>query len=81
MCRTSRSSPILRPDLPPGNILADEPTGDLDEATEKDIMELFEKIHAGGTTIVMVTHSRILASQAGRILTMSNGVISEGAAG
>lgn len=61
----------------PRIILADEPTGDLDEDTEADIMDLFEKVHLQGVTIVMVTHSQELAARAGRILTMTNGVMSE----
>jgi ABC-type lipoprotein export system ATPase subunit len=64
----------------PGIILADEPTGDLDEATESDIMSLFENVNGRGVTIVMVTHSQALARRAGRIFTMSNGKLSEGAA-
>jgi len=64
----------------PQIILADEPTGDLDESTEADIMELFEGLHRKGVTIIMVTHSRILASKAQRILTMNAGVVTEGAA-
>jgi putative ABC transport system ATP-binding protein/lipoprotein-releasing system ATP-binding protein len=64
----------------PGIILADEPTGDLDESTESDIMELFESLNRKGTTIVMVTHSHNLASRAGRILTMNAGRI-EGSVG
>jgi putative ABC transport system ATP-binding protein len=61
----------------PRIILADEPTGDLDEDTEADIMGLFEKVHLQGVTIVMVTHSQELAARAGRILTMIDGVMSE----
>ncbi len=64
----------------PGIILADEPTGDLDEATEGDIMVLFQELNQRGVTIVMVTHSHKLALMAGRILTMTAGVITEGAA-
>ena len=60
----------------PGIILADEPTGDLDEDTETDIMDLFEQVNMRGITIVMVTHSRILASRAQRTLTMENGGLS-----
>lgn len=62
----------------PRIILADEPTGDLDEETEEDIMDLFDNINSGGVTIVMVTHSHKLAARASRILTMENGSISEG---
>ncbi|MFA6000918.1 MAG: ABC transporter ATP-binding protein [Thermoleophilia bacterium] len=61
----------------PGIILADEPTGDLDEYTEADIMNLFEQIHARGVTIVMVTHSRNLAARALRTLVMENGTLTE----
>jgi ABC-type lipoprotein export system ATPase subunit len=61
----------------PRIILADEPTGDLDEDTEEDIMALFDKLNGEGVTIVMVTHSRKLAEKAGRVLTMENGALSE----
>lgn len=61
----------------PRIILADEPTGDLDEETEADIMELFDRVNNDGVTIVMVTHSHNLAARAGRVLTMENGNISE----
>lgn len=60
----------------PGIILADEPTGDLDEDTEADIMDLFSNLHQQGITVVMVTHSGRLAARAGRVLTMTNGAIS-----
>ncbi|MFA5810052.1 MAG: ABC transporter ATP-binding protein [Thermoleophilia bacterium] len=61
----------------PGIILADEPTGDLDEDTETDIMDLFEQVNARGVTIVMVTHSRHLAARAVRTLVMESGTLSE----
>lgn len=64
----------------PRIILADEPTGDLDEQTEADIMKLFQGLNQQGVTIVMVTHSQRLAAQAGRILTMTAGVVAEGIA-
>lgn len=59
----------------PSIILADEPTGDLDEETEGDVMDLFEEVNLGGVTIVMVTHSNLLADRAGRKLKMENGSI------
>lgn len=59
----------------PHIILADEPTGDLDEETEGDVMDLFEEVNTGGVTIVMVTHSQRLADRAGRTLQMENGSI------
>ena len=61
----------------PSIILADEPTGDLDEDTEGDVMDLFEEINIGGVTVVMVTHSTRLASRAGRMVHMENGTIVE----
>lgn len=61
----------------PRLILADEPTGDLDEDTEADILEIFKRMNAEGVTIVIVTHSRAVASQAQRILRMHRGHLSE----
>jgi len=61
----------------PRLILADEPTGDLDEDTEADILEIFKRINGEGVTIVIVTHSRAVASQAQRMLRMHRGVLSE----
>lgn len=65
----------------PRIILADEPTGDLDEDTEEDIMELFDQLNRDGVTIIMVTHSHKLAQRAGRLLTMENGILTEGGPG
>ena len=62
----------------PKLILADEPTGDLDEDTEADILDIFKKINSEGVTIVIVTHSRPVASQAERALRMHRGHLSEG---
>ena len=64
----------------PKIILADEPTGDLDEATEREVMELFFRRHTHGTTFVVVTHNRQLAQghPGVRVLNMKNGVLSEG---
>lgn len=58
-----------RPEL----LLADEPTSDLDEQTEQEIMALFREIQATGMTIMMVTHSLELIPQATRALRMENG--------
>jgi putative ABC transport system ATP-binding protein/lipoprotein-releasing system ATP-binding protein len=63
-----------RPDI----ILADEPTGDLDEETEAEVMELFHKVNKKeGTTFLMVTHSKDLASQAKKMLRMTGGRVTE----
>jgi len=65
---------INRPEI----ILADEPTGDLDEETEKEIIRLFQKMNKEGKiTFIIVTHNKEIASQASRQLKMSNGIISE----
>ena len=60
----------------PQVLLADEPTSDLDEQTETEIMDLFKKIHKEtGITIVLVTHSTQLISYGSRAIKMANGVI------
>jgi len=66
----------------PGFLLADEPTGNLDSVMAHQVMELLEEIHAGGTTIVMVTHDPELAGRAERIIQLVDGrVLSEEVAG
>jgi ABC-type lipoprotein export system ATPase subunit len=66
----------------PELLLADEPTSDLDEKTEHEIMDLFAEIHAGsGITIVMVTHTTQLVRYGTRSLRMSEGQITEGEGG
>jgi len=59
----------------PALILADEPTGNLDSRTGAQIMEIFHKLHAGGTTIILVTHELEVAVQAQRIVRMRDGRI------
>lgn len=60
----------------PAVILADEPTGDLDEQTEAEIINLFRQVNAAqATTFVIVTHNRELAAQVHRQLVMKNGVL------
>ena len=59
----------------PALLLADEPTGDLDEDTEHEIMKLFRDINRQGKTILMVTHNPELSSYASRLVTMDNGRI------
>jgi ABC-type lipoprotein export system ATPase subunit len=60
----------------PEILLADEATSNLDEETEKEIMTLFQEIHATtGTTILMVVHNTYLASYATRSIRMVNGTI------
>ena len=54
-------------------ILADEPTGNLDSAASRDILRLFSNLHAGGTTILMVTHDPDVAAFSQRVLQMRDG--------
>lgn len=61
----------------PEILLADEPTGELDEATGATIAALLDRLHADGTTIVLVTHNVELASRAGRRLHMRDGRLLE----
>jgi len=62
----------------PKLILADEPTGNLDSATSKEILALFERLHDQGATVVLVTHDREVAAAAGSILTMVDGRLGSG---
>lgn len=59
----------------PSIILADEPTGNLDSKTSKDIMRLFEEIHQMGNTLIVVTHEEEVASYAHRILRLKDGLV------
>ncbi len=59
----------------PSLILADEPTGNLDTKTSYEIMEIFDKIHADGNTIVLVTHEEDIANHAHRIVRLRDGMI------
>lgn len=59
----------------PSLLLADEPTGNLDTQTSHEIMGLFEKIHAGGNTIVLVTHEEDIAKHAKKIVRLRDGLI------
>jgi len=59
----------------PAIILADEPTGNLDTKTSYGIMEIFNNIHSGGNTIVLVTHEEDIANHAHRIVRLRDGII------
>ncbi|MCA8950067.1 MAG: ABC transporter ATP-binding protein [Planctomycetes bacterium] len=59
----------------PALLLADEPTGNLDTKTSYEIMALFDRLHAQGNTIVVVTHERDIAEHAERIVTIRDGRI------
>lgn len=59
----------------PSIILADEPTGNLDSRTGEEIMALFETLHAGGNTIILVTHEEDIARHARRLVRLRDGLI------
>jgi putative ABC transport system ATP-binding protein len=61
----------------PALLLADEPTGELDEDTGEQIADLFDRVHADGTAIVVVTHNPLLALRARRHLTMKRGRVDQ----
>jgi len=59
----------------PSLILADEPTGNLDTKTSKEIMDIFSQIQAAGNTVVLVTHEEDIAFYAKRIVRLRDGLI------
>lgn len=59
----------------PSILLADEPTGNLDTKTSKEIMALFDEIHQKGNTIILVTHEEDIARHAKRMVRVRDGVI------
>ena len=61
----------------PSLILADEPTGNLDSNTSKEIMEMFHELHKQGNTIVLITHDNDVAKQAPRSIHILDGKVTE----
>ena len=61
----------------PSLILADEPTGNLDSQTSKEIMDIFKELHRQGNTIVLITHDPDVARQAERSINILDGKITE----
>jgi len=59
----------------PRFVLADEPTGNLDSAATLEVLRLFETLHAGGLTLVIVTHDERIAATADRLITMRDGAL------
>ncbi len=61
----------------PRVVLADEPTGNLDRASARDVMDLLERMNADGLTLVVVTHDMEVASRADRVIRMEDGAVAE----
>jgi putative ABC transport system ATP-binding protein len=59
----------------PSMILADEPTGNLDSAATRDVMEIFDRLNVAGRTIVVITHERDVAAHAKRVVQVRDGLI------
>ena len=57
----------------PRLLLADEPTGELDQATGEHVAELLDRVNRDGTALVIVTHDDTLASRASRLVTLRDG--------
>ena len=60
---------VTDPDL----ILADEPTGNLDSVSARDVMALLDELHSSGRTIVLITHDADVADASGRTLRIFDG--------
>ena len=61
----------------PSLFLADEPTGNLDSTTGREIMDIFHELHAQGHTIVLITHDPAVAKQASRSIHILDGTLEE----
>jgi putative ABC transport system ATP-binding protein len=62
----------------PAVVFADEPTGELDRRTGAEVLGLFERVNAEGTTLVVVTHDAAVAERAHRVVEMADGLVVRG---
>ena len=62
----------------PTILLADEPTGALDQTTGKQVLELFRELNTEGRTIILITHDPVIAAYASRVVYILDGVLKEG---
>ena len=63
----------------PQILLADEPTGNLDSKSEREVMGIFHDLHQSGLTVILVTHNQEIADHAERTIRIRDGLILEGA--
>jgi putative ABC transport system ATP-binding protein len=61
----------------PALILADEPTGNLDSVSARDVLDLMDELHASGRTLILITHDVEVASASGRLIGIRDGLITE----
>ncbi len=61
----------------PPLILADEPTGNLDSKSGRDVMSIFRDLNQAGNTIVLITHDHVVATQTNRIVYIRDGKLSD----
>jgi putative ABC transport system ATP-binding protein len=59
----------------PALILADEPTGNLDSVASTEVMDIFERVHRSGRTVVMITHEEEVAARARRVVRLRDGQV------
>jgi len=64
----------------PAVLLADEPTGNLDSRSEREILEMFRGLHREGITVILITHNREIAAQTQRVIQIRDGAILQGEA-
>ncbi len=61
----------------PALLLADEPTGNLDSESTAELLELFDGLHGAGRTIVLITHDAQVAARADRVVTVTDGWLTD----